>query len=189
MAMLLGPSARVLALLLMATATGAAETKAATKEYGSACSSSLECGSSAPFCQIYLTDRSMLIAQSKKQKKSSADDYLNVKPTAHGFCTECKSDCDCGVGEFCAVDTEGEGISVGKHAKLSAENTPAAASELKQDHKDEFEAVSKAFEGMKLRSKCMKMKIMMRAEPLHYFYPVCRGSEHLIRCSDPLHTG
>ena len=121
MAMLLGPRARVLetllALLLMATATGAAVTN---KVYGSKCSSSLECGSSAPFCQIYLTDRSMLIAQSKKQKKSSADDYLNVKPTAHGFCTECKSDCDCGVGEFCAVDTEGEGISVGKHAKLSA---------------------------------------------------------------------
>ena len=33
-------------------------------------------------------------------------------------------------------------------------------------------------------------RFMMRAEPLHYFYPVCRGSEHLIdRCSDPLHTG
>ena len=30
---------------------------------------------------------------------------------------------------------------------------------------------------------------LRRAEPLHYFYPVCRGSEHLIRCSDPLHTG
>ena len=23
----------------------------------------------------------------------------------------------------------------------------------------------------------------------HYFYPECRGPEHLIRCSDPLHSG
>ena len=27
---------------------------------------------------------------------------------------------------------------------------------------------------------------LMRAEPLHYFYPVCRGSEHLIRTSDQM---
>ena len=26
-------------------------------------------------------------------------------------------------------------------------------------------------------------RFMMRAEPLHYFYPVCRGSEHLILCA------
>ena len=164
MAMLLGPRARVLetllALLLMATATGAAVTN---KVYGSKCSSSLECGSSAPFCQIYLTDESMAKAQAQKQEKSSAAGYLNVKPTTHGFCTECEQDCDCGVGEYCAVDTEG-GISVGKHAKLAAENNAEAASELTQDDKDEFLAVSKAFEGMKLQSKCKKMKISKTSE-------------------------
>ena len=159
-----GARTRVLALLLMASQVAPTSAEG-TKMYGDRCSSSLECSSSAPFCQTYLVDYSMFWAQGMKEKKSSAAGYLDVKPAIHGFCTECETDCNCDVGEYCAVDTS-SGISVGKHAKLAAENNAAAASELTQEHKDEFLSVSKVFEGMKLQSKCLKMQIEKTPEQL-----------------------
>ena len=105
MGMKLGVRTRVQALLLMATQM-ALTSAAGTKKYGDPCSSSLECSSSAPFCQIYLVDSSMEHAQRKMEKKksfASVAGFLDIMPATHGFCTECETDCNCDVGEFCAV--------------------------------------------------------------------------------------
>ena len=50
-----GARTRVLALLLMASQVAPTSAEG-TKKYGDRCSSSLECSSSAPFCQTYLVD-------------------------------------------------------------------------------------------------------------------------------------
>ena len=116
----------------------------AAGEYGATCSTSLDCGAKAPHCQTYLIDRSTLM----RQQGDTSVKIDGITPKAYGFCSQCRSDCDCAPNEYCGIDSE-TALSVPSTPRLVDHDMAGEAAQK------EFAAVNDAFAGMPLKGKCV----------------------------------
>jgi len=116
----------------------------AAGNYGAQCSTSLECGAKAPYCQTYLVDKSALM----RQQGDASVKVDGITPKAYGFCSQCRSDCDCAPNEYCGIDSE-TALSVQSIARLADHDKAGEAAQK------EFAAAMDAFAGMPLKGKCV----------------------------------